>query len=56
MLWGFVLPVLEYCSAVWRLAADAHLKLLDRVVSGAYFLSGGVLDCNISHRRSVAVL
>ena len=26
--WGFVLPVLEYCS-------DAHLKLLDRVVCGA---------------------
>ena len=32
--WGFVLPVLEYCSAVWYLAADTHLKLLDRVVSG----------------------
>ena len=26
---GFVLPVLEYCSAVWCLAADTHLKLLD---------------------------
>ena len=26
---GFVLPVLEYCSAVWCSAADAHLKLLD---------------------------
>ena len=25
--WGFVLPVLEYCSAVWRSAADTHLKL-----------------------------
>ena len=30
--WGFVLPVLEYCSAVWCSAADTHLKLLDRVV------------------------
>ena len=30
---GFVLPVLEYCSAVWGSAADAHLKLLDRAVS-----------------------
>ena len=35
--WGFVLPVLEYCSAVWCSAADTHLKLLDRVVSGAAF-------------------
>ena len=33
--WGFVLPVLEYCSAVWCSAADTHLKLVDRVVSGA---------------------
>ena len=29
---GFVLPVLEYCSAVWCSAADTHLKLLDRAV------------------------
>ena len=33
-----------------------HLKLLDRVVSGAYFIAGGVLNCNLFHRRSVAVL
>ena len=26
---GFVLPVLEYCSAAWCSAADTHLKLLD---------------------------
>ena len=54
--WGFVLPVLEYCFAVWCSAADTHLKLLYRVVSGARFLAGGVLNCNLSHRRSVAVL
>ena len=30
--WSFVLPVLEYCSAVWCSVADSHLKLLDRVV------------------------
>ena len=53
---GFVLPVLEYGSAVWCSAADTHLRLLDRVVSGACFLSGGVLDCDFAHRRSVAVL
>ena len=53
---GFVLPVLEYCSAVWCTAADAYLKLLDRAVSGARFLTGGVFECNIALRRSVAVL
>ena len=53
---GFVLPVLEYCSAVWCTAADTHLKLLDRPVSGAEFLIGGVFECDIAHRRSVSVL
>ena len=52
---GFV-AVLEYCSAVWCSAADTHLKLLDRAVSGARFLSVGVFGCDIAHRRSVAVL
>ena len=33
-----------------------HLKLLDRAVSGARFLTGGVFECNIADRRSVAVL
>ena len=53
---GFVLQVLEYCSAVWCSAADTHLKLLDRAVSGARFLTGDVFECDISHRGSVAVL
>ena len=46
---GFDLPVLEYCSAIWCLAANTHLKLLDRSVSGAQFLTGGVFECDISH-------
>ena len=53
---GFVLPVLEYSSAVWCSAAYTHLKLLDRVVSGARFLTGGVFECDLAPRRSVAVL
>ena len=53
--WGFVLPVLEYCSTVWCSAADTQLKLLDCVVSFACFLAGGLLNSNLSHRRSVAV-
>ena len=56
MFSGFVLPVLEYCSAVWCSPADTHLKLLDRAVSGSLFLTEGVFECDISHRRSVAVL
>ena len=53
---GFLLPVLEYCSAVWCSAADTHLKLLDRAVSGARFLTGCVFECDTAHRRSIAVL
>ena len=41
---GFVLPVLKYCSAVWCSAAYTHLKLLDRSVSGARFLTGSVFE------------
>ena len=52
--WIFVLPALEYCSAVWCSAANSHLKLLDRVVSSSGFLAGGVLECNLAHRQSIA--
>ena len=53
---GYVLPVFEYCSAVFCSGADTNLKLLDRAVSGARFLIGGVFECDIAHRRSIAVL
>ena len=36
--------------------ADTHRKLLDRAVSGARFLTGGMFQCDTAHRRSVAVL
>ena len=52
----FVLPILEYCSAVWCSAADTHLRLLGRVVSGASFSPKSMFECDISHCRSVAVL
>ena len=45
-----------WCSAVWCSAANTHLKLLDRRVSGARFLTLRFFECGISHRRSVAVL
>ena len=41
---------------MWCSAADSHLKLLDRLVNGACFLTGGRLDCDLAHRRSVVVL
>ena len=41
---------------MWCSAADTHLKLLDRAVNGARFLTGGVFQCAIARRRSVAVL
>ena len=43
-----------FCSEV--LAADAHLKQLNGVVSSARFLTWGVFEYDITHRRSVAVL
>ena len=46
----------EYCSAVWCSAADTHLKLLDREIKGTRFLTEGMFECYITHRRSVAVL
>ena len=51
--------LLGFCPASFGVlcsAADTHLELLDRAVSGARFLTGGVFECDISHRRSVAVL
>ena len=41
---------------MWCSAADTYLKLLDRVVNTPCFLTGGGLDCDLAHRRSVAVL
>ena len=45
---SFILPVLEYCSAVRCSAADTDLELLDRAVSGALFLTEGVFECDIA--------
>ena len=53
---GFLLPILEYCSVVWCSAANTHIKLVDRVVSGASFLTGGVFECDLAHRHSMAMM
>ena len=44
---GFILSVLEYYSAMWCSAADTLLKLLDRVVSVARFLTGVCLSVTL---------
>ena len=43
-----------FCSVV--LGCRYTPKILDRVVSGDRFLTGGVFECDIAHRQSVAVL
>ena len=53
---SFVLPLLEYCSPVWRSAADSHLRLLDRVVACARFVCGGCDLGDLDHRRAVGSL
>ena len=53
---GDAFVVLDYCFAVWCLAAVKQIKLLDRTVSGASFLTGGVFECDLAHGRSVTVL
>ena len=53
---GFNQPVLDNCSAVCCSAADAYHKVLYRVVSCVSFSTGGVLECDISHRRPVSIL
>ena len=51
--WTYLLPVLEYCSAVWLSAADCHLRLLDRVVSRASAMCGDAIHCDLWPRRRV---
>ena len=55
MLSGFCPASFGVLSAVWCSAADTHLKLLDPSVSGAQFLTVGVFECDIVHRRSIEI-
>ena len=49
---GFVLPVLEYCSAVWWSAADTHLKLLYRP-NYPHLLNKYQINIGFSHFRGI---
>ena len=48
----------QFWSAVQQCGAwlQIHTKLLDRVVNGTRFLTGGEFEYDIAHRRAVAVL
>ena len=48
--WSTVLPF-----GAWLLILTLDYGM-DLVVSGASFLTGGVFECDLAHRRSVAVL
>ena len=41
---------------MWCSATDTHLKVQDRVVRDASFLTGDEFECNLAHRLSVALL
>ena len=59
LLWkcfqDFILPVLEYFSAVWCSAADS-LYYWTMCYRDAWVLTVDVFECNIAHCRSVPVL
>ena len=44
---GLSMPVLQHCCALWCSAADTHLELLDRVISGARFSIGVCLSVTL---------
>ena len=48
MLSGFYPARFGVLSAVWCSAGDTRLKLLNRVVSAARFLTRGVFECDIA--------
>ena len=46
----------NHCCNSWGFSPAIHYHLLKYVVSGVRFLTWGVFECDISHRRSVVVL
>ena len=58
----FIFGILMVIESIGIVAVQCAAQLptqiqqLDRAISGARFLTGGVLKCDIANRRSVAVL
>ena len=53
---SFVLPLLEYCSPVWRSAADRSLNLLDKIARSGNFLFPQNGNYDLDHRRNISCL
>ena len=53
---SFMLPILEYASAVWCSAAVSHLAMLDRIVNRCFHLMDDVVPYCLDNRGSVAGL
>ena len=53
--YSFILPCFEYCSPVLSLAADSHLRLLNRNLNACKFLIPD-LNVDLCHRRSISSL
>ena len=51
---SFVLPILEYCSLVWRSAAECHHQLLERQVYSVARLCPDESFLSLCYRRRVA--
>ena len=54
--YAFVLPILEYCSPVWRSSAKCHLSLLELQVYSVARLCPDQSFLSLCHRRHVAAL
>ena len=54
--YAFVLPILEYCSPVWRSASKCHLHLLERQMCSVARLCPDHTFLSSCHRRHVAAL
>ena len=54
--YSFVLPIIEYCSAVWGPAAECHFQLLERQVYSVAWLCPDQSFVSLCHRGHVAAL
>ena len=54
--YAFVITILEYCSPVWRSAAECHLQLRERQVYSVARLCPDQTFLSLCHRRHVAAL
>ena len=54
--YAFVFQILEYCSPVWRSAAECNLQLFERQVYSVASLCPDQTFLSLCHQRNVAAL